>query len=285
MRPVVSFLRARGHRLFSYLNDFFGAAATARNDHPVTEADTRRVERDVHELFSRLGLTLHPTKSHFEGSRAPEILGILVDTRRARYLLSPEKLLKVYSAVRVLLSHSSRNRRHVPVRSLRSFAGLGFTWLVVIDARLRLRGLFDALSACTRPTRSENFEPAAPPEASTAGPKGLDGSATARAHRRSLQPRLSHAAMQDLLWWSSRAAKCTSGSKYGPRQASLCSQMQACAVGALFGTVRFRLRASSMPRTRAPASTSWSFSPPSTVFEHSRDSRVPANWSSSATDS
>jgi hypothetical protein len=26
MRPVVSFLRARGHRVFSYLNDFFGAA-------------------------------------------------------------------------------------------------------------------------------------------------------------------------------------------------------------------------------------------------------------------
>jgi hypothetical protein len=63
MRPVVSFLRARGHRVFSYLDDFFGAAATVRNNHTATEADTRRLGRDVHELFSRLGLTLHPTKA------------------------------------------------------------------------------------------------------------------------------------------------------------------------------------------------------------------------------
>jgi hypothetical protein len=95
MRPVVSFLMARGHRVFSYLDDFFGVAATARNDNPATEADTRRLGRDVHELFCRLGLKLHPTKSRFEGSRALEILWILVDARRARYILSPEKLRKV----------------------------------------------------------------------------------------------------------------------------------------------------------------------------------------------
>jgi hypothetical protein len=51
--------------------------------------------RDIYELFSRIGLTLNHTKSHLEDSRALEILGILVDTRLARYLLSPEKLSKV----------------------------------------------------------------------------------------------------------------------------------------------------------------------------------------------
>jgi hypothetical protein len=53
------------------------------------------VGRDIHELFSPLGLTLNPTKSHLEGSRALEIIGILIDTRLVRYLLSPEKLFKV----------------------------------------------------------------------------------------------------------------------------------------------------------------------------------------------
>jgi hypothetical protein len=47
MRPVVAYLRAKGHRILSYLDDFFGAEATARNDHPATEADTTRVEMDI----------------------------------------------------------------------------------------------------------------------------------------------------------------------------------------------------------------------------------------------
>jgi Reverse transcriptase (RNA-dependent DNA polymerase) len=83
MRPMVSYLRARGHHVFSYLDDFFGAGSTARNDHPTTEADTARAGRDIRQLFARLGPTLHPTKCDFAGSRSLEIPGILVDTRRA----------------------------------------------------------------------------------------------------------------------------------------------------------------------------------------------------------
>jgi hypothetical protein len=90
MRPVDSFLRARGNRVFSYMDDFFGAEATVRKDHPATKVESRRVGRDVHELFSRIGLTLHPTKSHFEGWRELEILWILVDTLRAGSTLSRE---------------------------------------------------------------------------------------------------------------------------------------------------------------------------------------------------
>jgi hypothetical protein len=146
MRPVVSYLRARGHRVFSYLDDFFGAGSTARNDHPATEDDTLRAGKDIRVLFARLGLTLHPTKSNFAGSRALEILGILVDTRRAQFLLSPEKLRKIEGAAQRLLAHARNHRRHVPARALRSFAGLGnSTGLAVVDARLRLRELFDAL--------------------------------------------------------------------------------------------------------------------------------------------
>jgi hypothetical protein len=114
MRPVVAYLRARGHRVFSYLDDFFGAVGTARHDHPAIEADTARAERDIRALFARLGLTLHPTKCEFAGARSLEILGIQVDTRRAQFLLSPEKLRKVEVAARRLLAHASAHRRHVP---------------------------------------------------------------------------------------------------------------------------------------------------------------------------
>jgi hypothetical protein len=40
MRSVVAHLRCRGHRVYSYLDDFFGAAASARDEEPASEADT-----------------------------------------------------------------------------------------------------------------------------------------------------------------------------------------------------------------------------------------------------
>jgi Reverse transcriptase (RNA-dependent DNA polymerase) len=78
MHPVVSYLREKGHQVFSYLDDFFVVGATARNDHPATEADTARVEIDIRSLFARLGLNLHPKKCAFLGARSLDILVILV---------------------------------------------------------------------------------------------------------------------------------------------------------------------------------------------------------------
>jgi hypothetical protein len=76
MRPVVAHLRAMGHRVYSYLDDIFGAAATAHAGVPATEADTKMAGRDISTLFRRLGLWLHPTKCDFVGM----------------FLLSPAKL-------------------------------------------------------------------------------------------------------------------------------------------------------------------------------------------------
>lgn len=173
MRPVVAYMRRRGHRMFSYIDDFYGAAGTQRNDHPATVADTRRAEVDMRALFSRLGLSMHPTKTDFSGKQALEILGIVVDTSSARFLLSPEKLRKVETGARRLLSYAGQHRRHVSTRALRSFAGLANSvGLAVVDARLRLRELFNALSPVP----------------------------AMHAPRR--QPRLSHAGLRDLKWWA-----------------------------------------------------------------------------------
>jgi Reverse transcriptase (RNA-dependent DNA polymerase) len=86
MRPVVAHLRSKGHRVYSYLDDFFGAARTDDASASTMEGDTKRVGQDISELFRRLGLWLHPTKCDFSGQRALEVLGILVDTQRKMFL-------------------------------------------------------------------------------------------------------------------------------------------------------------------------------------------------------
>jgi hypothetical protein len=223
MRPVVALLRSMGHRVFSYIDDFFGAGRTARNDHPATVADTMRVERDIHALFARLGLALHPTKCDFSGAQSLEILGILVNTRPAKFLLSAQKLRKVEVAAQCLLSYARPHRMHVPARALRSFAGLGnSTGHAVVDARLRLRELFDALSLAGRPAEisklggraGERRDPTWPEtflrslHAFTGRCRRLRrqkksfGASTSRAPS-SWQPRISHAGIRDLQWWDS----------------------------------------------------------------------------------
>jgi hypothetical protein len=125
MRRVVTHLRSLGHQIYSYLDDLFGAAANANEKVPATEADTLQAGRDIESLFRRLGLWLHPTKCDLSGQRELEILGILVDTRRAMFILSPVKLRKLETAARCLLANAASHRRHVPTREPRSFAGLG----------------------------------------------------------------------------------------------------------------------------------------------------------------
>jgi hypothetical protein len=99
------------------------------------------------------------------------------------------KLHKVENAAKRLLAHA-RAHRHVPARTLRSFAGLcNSTGLAVVDARLRLRELFDALALAV------GTPPVAAPQAKHFR------RAKCRAHS-ARQPRISHAGMRDLRWWT-----------------------------------------------------------------------------------
>jgi hypothetical protein len=63
MRPVVAYLRAKGHRLCSSLDDFFGAAGSTRDESPATLTATLQAGHDVRSLFLRLGLSMHPTNA------------------------------------------------------------------------------------------------------------------------------------------------------------------------------------------------------------------------------
>ncbi len=145
MRPVVAHLRQRGHRVFSYLDDFFGAARPSPRSGVAGPTETTALRQELKRLFRRLGLRVHPVKTDFTGATRLEILGILVDTRAKLLLLSPRKLARVEMGARRLLSLATSHRRLVGATAIRSFAGLANAAApAVVDARLRLRALFDA---------------------------------------------------------------------------------------------------------------------------------------------
>jgi hypothetical protein len=125
MRPVVAHLHTMGNRVYSYLDDIFGAPETAIEDKPSTEPEDKQAGRAISLLLRRLCLWLHPTKSDLSGKRRLEILGILVDTRRTMFLLSTGKLRKVETAALHLLVPAAAHRRHVSARAICSFTELG----------------------------------------------------------------------------------------------------------------------------------------------------------------
>jgi hypothetical protein len=188
---------------------------------PATEADIKMAGRDIPTLFRRLRLWLHPTKCDFVGKRKLEVLGTLVDTKRAMFLLSLAKLRNMENAARRLLTHAALHRRYVPDRVLHSFSGLGnSTNLAVVDARLRFWESFDSLRSTGRDAdeipaparpdreRSERAGLLSQPRSRELGyfPAGGHGGHSgllpaAESHQKTprlAQPSLSHAALRDL---------------------------------------------------------------------------------------
>lgn len=185
MKSVVSYLQSRGHRIYSYLDDFFGAARRGEAHVPATPDATSDLGDEICTLFRKLGLTLYPQKCDFREQTRLEILGIVVDTELAMFALSPEKLFKIETQARRLLSYARDHRRFARVRDIRRFSGLGNSVSqAVVDARLRLRELFNSMCA-TQPVK--NIEKTN----SLDSLKDMKGSV-----------RISHAAIRDLRWWA-----------------------------------------------------------------------------------
>jgi hypothetical protein len=140
------------------LDDLSGAPRTDHGDTPASQDDAARAGREIRELFGKLGLKLHPTKTDFKGKDALELLGIVVDTRRQLYLLSPSKLAKISQAAILLHLKAIRLKRRCGFRDIQRFCGLGNSvYLAVTDARLHLRALFDCASAATPSRRVTLF--------------------------------------------------------------------------------------------------------------------------------
>jgi hypothetical protein len=148
LRPVVQELRRQGHRIISYLDDISGAPRSKSQMLQAKPSDAETAGEEIRALFSRLGISLHPTKTDFSGKKSIELLGIVVDTQRQLYLLSPEKLRKISSAANAFRQACIQRKRRCSLRDLQRFCGLAnSTNLAVTYARLHLRALFNCAGA------------------------------------------------------------------------------------------------------------------------------------------
>jgi len=187
--PVVQALRREGFRVISYVNDFGGAPPT-RAPTASTAGEALEGWERVRELFSQLGVTLHPTKGVWDGTHCLPLLGFLVDTRRRLFLLQPTRATKIMGMAGRLLSSAKTHLRWVRLSALRSFCGMAVsTHLAVTSARLHLRSLYTAMR------------------------DHLD--------RRSNREQLGRQGMQDLQWWQVLTQHAELGRALWPRATDL----------------------------------------------------------------
>lgn len=145
MRLVVQHLRELGFRMMAYVDDF-GGAPPAPPGQPARRAQAIAAYHLVERLFCELKLRMHPTKGERDGPTQVHLLGHLVDTKLARFLLPPDRVDKLVAAATALSRRATSNRHWVPFKSLLSFCGSAVsTTLSVPSARYHLRSLYKAL--------------------------------------------------------------------------------------------------------------------------------------------
>lgn len=189
MSPVVAFLRKLGHRVFAYMDDFFGATKPGGVGIATGEYDTESLGRFMGLLFEKLGLTLKSEKCDFTGKKLLEILDILVDTEKEMFLLPPSKGGWIEGRARKLLRHAASHRLFVRCKELQKFAGLeNSSSPALADCWLRLRELFDDMSGL-KSTTADNRSLGEEPRRKFSGLERKD-------------IRMSHAGLRDLQWWA-----------------------------------------------------------------------------------
>lgn len=145
MRPVVQQLREEGFRIIPYVDDF-GGAPPAEPGEPATQQQARAAYQYIERLFGELGLKMHPTKGVKDGPTCVRLLGHLVDTKLARFLLPPDRVDKIAAMAVGLSRRATDHRRWVSFETLRRFCGRAVsTTLSVPSARYHLRSLFTAM--------------------------------------------------------------------------------------------------------------------------------------------
>lgn len=188
MRPVVQYLRERGFRILAYVDDF-GGAPPAPPGVPAIKAQAQAAYRFITKLFGELGLKLHPTKGVSDGPTRVRLLGHMLDTKLARFLLPEDRVDKVVAMAVTLSRHATQHRRWVSFKILRRMCGTAVsTTLSVPPARYHLRSLFTALKC---------------------------------RHPRSGDVRLGHQAVKDLMWWTDLRTNAATGRAIWPGAASI----------------------------------------------------------------
>jgi len=198
MRPVVQHLRELGFRILAYVDDFGGAPPSPPGQ-PATKEQAVAAYQFVARLFGELGLKMHPIKGVRDGPTRVWLLGHLVDTRLARFLLPEDRVDKIVSAARSLSRRATAHHRWVDFRSLQRFCGTAVsTTLSVPSARYHLRSLFTAMQY--RRTPSSDVQ-------------------------------LGHQALKDLRWWTSLQHHAATGRPLWPGATSMLLDTDASGLG------------------------------------------------------
>ena len=112
LKPVYTVLRKKGHVSSGYIDDAYLQGNTY--------GDCACNVVDTVDLFSTLGLVVHPDKSVFEPTQSLEFLGFLLNSILMRITLTSQKVEKIQSACASLLNKSSR----VSIRNVSRVIGL-----------------------------------------------------------------------------------------------------------------------------------------------------------------
>jgi hypothetical protein len=101
----------------------------------------------VKTLLAMLGLGWHPDKSDWEPSQRKHHLGLVIDTAKCMFFIPPEKLARIRSCAKLLLSEISRHARWVPARTLAQLCGLAqCVSLAFKGAHFFTRCMYDCLT-------------------------------------------------------------------------------------------------------------------------------------------
>ena len=129
MKPVIGFLRSRGMRVMIYLDDILIFA-------PSAEESTKNTEFVIN-LLSSLGFTINFDKSSIQPKKSLNYLGFLLDSANMVASLPVEKIDRLKSFGRSILSSHS-----VKIRDLAKFIGfLASSFDVFPQGRLHFRAL------------------------------------------------------------------------------------------------------------------------------------------------
>lgn len=122
--PVVAALRARGHRVIAFVDDF---ASTGRRGHPSMAADATAGRAEIIQLFVTLGVHVHPAKGVTQGTQRLPLFGFLVDIWRRLLLQPAARLTALVTGARLLLTAACRHGRWVRHRAFQQLNRHGFS--------------------------------------------------------------------------------------------------------------------------------------------------------------
>ena len=193
LRPFVAHLRGAGLRVLAYLDDFL--VIPSPGETRATLRDCQRATKWIDGVMNDLGLTRHPSKGEWQGSTRVQHLGVMIDTQRMRFYISPVKIARVRGLAAALLKESRLGRRWVSREKVRSFTGVCVSLTLAMPfARFHCRALYDDMSPRSR------HDP------------------LPRAARAGARVRLSHAAIRDLRTWQRLTSTFEEGRDILPRQ-------------------------------------------------------------------